>query len=59
MYEDINSGGEDLSAHQLTRAVYYGDYFNDFQYIRKPKAFWEGTYELDPRESDRSRVPML
>ena len=47
-YEDINSGGIDLKAQQLRRAVFYGDYIDlldrlalnaDFQCIREPNRF--------------------
>ena len=64
-YEDINSGGEDLSAQQVRRAVFYGEYIEmldrlakneDFQCILKPEAFRKGKYELCPRESDRELI---
>jgi hypothetical protein len=64
-YEDINSGGEDLKAQQLRRAVYYGDYImmldrvaknEDFQAIFNPKSFRKGEYQLDPKESDRELI---
>jgi hypothetical protein len=66
IYEDINSGGEDLTAQQLRRAVYYGDYITlldelvqtnkDFQAIRDPKSFHKGTYQVCPKDSDRELV---
>eukprot|EP00594_Rhizosolenia_setigera_P014879 CAMPEP_0178963618 /NCGR_PEP_ID=MMETSP0789-20121207/15140_1 /TAXON_ID=3005 /ORGANISM="Rhizosolenia setigera, Strain CCMP 1694" /LENGTH=533 /DNA_ID=CAMNT_0020648139 /DNA_START=368 /DNA_END=1969 /DNA_ORIENTATION=+ len=64
-YEDINSGGEDLNAQQLRRAVYYGEYIKmldrlvlnkDFQCIRDPKNFRKGTYVTCPKESDRELI---
>lgn len=64
-YEDINSGGEDLNAQQLRRAVYYGEYIkmldklvldNNFQCIRDPKNFRRGTYTTCPKESDRELI---
>jgi hypothetical protein len=64
-YEDINSGGEDLKAQQLRRAVYYGEYIelldelaNDehFQCIRDPKSFRKGKYKVCPKESDRELI---
>jgi hypothetical protein len=64
-YEDINSGGEDLKAQQLRRAVFYGDYIKmldrlannkDFQAIFDPKAFRKGEYQLDAKESDRELI---
>lgn len=71
-YEDINSGGEDLTAQQLRRAVFYGDYIvlldklaanPDFQCIRDPKGF-RGAKDtttsaaalLCPKESDRELI---
>jgi hypothetical protein len=65
VYEDINSGGEDLKAQQLRRAVFYGPYIElldrlvqneDFQCIRDPKSFRAHNYHLDPKESDRELV---
>jgi len=64
-YEDINSGGEDLKAQQLRRAVYYGEYIEmldklvsdeNFQCIRDPKSFRKGMYKLCPKESDRELI---
>ena len=64
-YEDINSGGEDLSAQQLRRAVYYGPYIElldklaenqDLQCIRKPDDFKKNKYTLCKRESDRELI---
>jgi 5-methylcytosine-specific restriction endonuclease McrA len=64
-YEDINSGGEDLKAQQLRRAVYYGEYIEmldrlsedpNFQVIRDPKSYNKGTYKLCPKESDRELI---
>jgi hypothetical protein len=64
-YEDINSGGEDLKAQQLRRAVYWGEYVElldrlaaneDFQCIRDPVSFHAGKYQVDPKESDRELI---
>ena len=64
-YEDINSGGEDLSAQQLRRAVFYGPYIElldelalneNFQCIRDPEKFKKGTYSIDEKESDRELI---
>lgn len=68
-YEDINSGGEDLTAQQLRRAVFYGDYIElldklavnpDFQCIRDPKRFraidTTPATLLCPKESDRELI---
>ncbi|KAL7576755.1 hypothetical protein ACA910_005670 [Epithemia clementina (nom. ined.)] len=65
-YEDINSGGEDLSAQQLRRAVYYGPYIElldqlalynvDFHWIRKPDDCRRGSYKPCDKESDRELI---
>ncbi|CAB9510309.1 Protein of unknown function DUF262 [Seminavis robusta] len=64
-YEDINSGGEDLTAQQLRRAAFWGDYIRlldelaqnkDFQRIRDPGALDKGNYVLCERESDRELI---
>ena len=64
-YEDINSGGENLTPQQLRRAVYFGEYIDlldcladnpDFQCIRDPKRFHAGSYQLCPKESDRELI---
>jgi hypothetical protein len=68
-YEDLNSGGEDLSEQQLRKALYYSDaaveYMEllhrlakneDFQCIREPKAFRNGKYQLCPKEKDRELI---
>ena len=62
VYEDINSGGEDLTAQQVRRAVYHGPYIklidtlkdtcSDFHAIRNPKAFQSNTYEPCKKDSD-------
>jgi Protein of unknown function DUF262/HNH endonuclease len=57
VYEDINSGGEDLNAQELRRAVYWGKYIGlldqlvlnkDFQAIRDK--------EVCPKDTDRELV---
>mmetsp|Transcript_60103 Transcript_60103/g.178202 ORF Transcript_60103/g.178202 Transcript_60103/m.178202 type:complete len:621 (-) Transcript_60103:80-1942(-) len=64
-YEDINSGGMDLKAQQLRRAVFYGPYIEmldrlahneDFQCIRDPRAFRKGTYKPCNKDSDRELI---
>lgn len=64
-YEDINSGGENLSSQQLRRAVYYGPYIDmldelagntDFQHIRDPKAMHKKTYTVCGKDSDRELI---
>lgn len=62
VYEDINSGGEDLTAQQVRRAVYHGPYMDmidnlketcaDFHAIRKPHSFKSGSYEMCNKDSD-------
>ena len=62
VYEDINSGGEDLTQQQVRRAVYHGPYIklidclkdtcSDFHAIRNPKAFRSNTYEPCKKDSD-------
>lgn len=62
VYEDINSGGEDLTAQQVRRAVYHGPYMamiddlkencSDFQAIRKPQAFKSTEYKVCSKDSD-------
>jgi len=63
IYDDINSGGEDMKPQQIRRAVFYGPYIKlldklalnkDFQFIYNPRA-WD-KYELDPKESDREMI---
>lgn len=65
VYEDINSGGEELKPQQLRRAVFYGPYIklldrlaanDDFQHIRDPKAKKLGKYELDSKDADREMI---
>jgi hypothetical protein len=60
-YEDINSGGEDLSTQQLLRCAYWSDYISllddlvlndNFQRIYDPKAFNDGTYKPCAKDSD-------
>jgi HNH endonuclease len=62
VYEDINSGGEYLTAQQVRRAVYYGPYINviddlketcaDFHAVRDPRAVKVGTYAPCKKDSD-------
>lgn len=62
VYEDINSGGENLTQQQVRRAVFSGPYMkmidelkdtcNDFHAIRSPKAFASGSYETCKKDSD-------
>jgi 5-methylcytosine-specific restriction endonuclease McrA len=62
VYEDINSGGEYLTAQQVRRAVYYGPYINvidelketcaDFHAVRDPRAVKAGTYSPCKKDSD-------
>jgi hypothetical protein len=62
VYEDINSGGEDLTAQQVRRAVYHGPYMNliddlkescsDFHAVRLPAAYKAGTYMSCKKDSD-------
>jgi len=64
VFED--SGGEDLTAQQVRRAVYHGPYTKllddlatkceDFHAVRDPKAFKEGNYEPCPKDSDRELI---
>jgi Protein of unknown function DUF262 len=61
VYEDINSGGTDLTQQQVRRAVFHGPYMkmidklkdrnSDFQAIFDPKAFRAGVY------SPAKRIP--
>lgn len=62
VYEDINSGGEDLTQQQVRRAVFHGPYMkvidelkdtcSDFHAIRNPKTFRSGSYETCKKDSD-------
>jgi HNH endonuclease len=62
VYEDINSGGTDLTQQQLRRAVFHGPYMkmidkledrnSDFQAIFDPKAFRAGVYQSCKKDSD-------
>ncbi|KAL3906808.1 MAG: hypothetical protein SGILL_009124 [Bacillariaceae sp.] len=65
VYEDINSGGEDLTAQQLRRCAFYGDYVEmldvlakdaAFQRIRDPESFTNKEYSLCPKDSDRELI---
>lgn len=66
VYDDINSGGEDLTPQQVRRAVYYGPYItllddlaercDDFQAIRSPAAYQQNQYESCPKHSDREMI---
>jgi len=68
VYEDINSGGEDLSKQQLRRAAFWGEdgqYIKlldklaeneDFQQIRDREAFDQKKYTLDEKEQDRELI---
>ena len=62
VYEDINSGGENLTLQQLRRAVFHGPYMklidelkdscSDFHAIRSPKAYSTKSYETCKQDSD-------
>lgn len=65
VYEDINSGGLDLTAQQLRRAAFYGPYIElldelakneDFQCIRDPQAFHDGKYKICNKDHDRELI---
>ncbi|CAB9511662.1 Inherit from COG: conserved protein [Seminavis robusta] len=66
VYEDINSGGTDLTQQQVRRAVFHGPYMKmidtlkdtctDFHAIRNPKAFQSGTYQTCKKDSDGELV---
>ena len=65
VYEDINSGGLDLTAQQVRRAAFYGPYIElldelveneDFQCIRDPQNFRRGKYEICSNEHDRELI---
>lgn len=66
VYDDINSGGENLKAQQVRRAVYYGPYIRlldeiadsneDFHVIRDAVTVREGKYEPCKEHSDRELV---
>lgn len=64
-YEDINSGGEDLTAHQIRRVVHGGRYIDmleelvlneTFQMARDPVKVAAGEYEEDKDEFDRELI---
>ena len=66
-YEDINSGGEDLSKQQLRRAAYFSPFIKlldqlaedeNFRYLRDPELMEKGKYEKagDPKERDRELI---
>ena len=64
-YEDINSGGEDLTAHQIRRVVHGGAYIDlleelvktdEFRKVRDPIKFKQGTYEECKEELDRELI---
>eukprot|EP00977_Amphora_coffeiformis_P005451 scaffold1162_cov170-Amphora_coffeaeformis.AAC.9 len=64
-YEDINSGGEDLTAHQIRRVVFGGDFVDlldelihvpEFKRIRDRVALERGEYAECPKESDREMI---
>jgi hypothetical protein len=65
-YDDINSGGEDLTQQQVRRALYYGPYIrlldelskssSDFHAIRSPKEFHKGIYKPCEKHSDREMI---
>lgn len=66
VYEDINSGGEDLTKQQIRRAVYHGPYMkaigdlkdscSDLHAIRDPKAYKSNSYEPCVKDSDGELV---
>lgn len=66
VYDDINSGGENLQAQQVRRAVYYGPYIvlldkiaeshEDFHVIRDAVAVREKKYEPCKKHSDRELI---
>lgn len=66
VYEDINSGGEDLKPQQIRRASHKGPYIKllddivsenrDLQFILDPNKFQDGTYEKCKLESDCEMV---
>ena len=64
-YEDINSGGEDLTAHQIRRVVHGGPYIDmleemvkndNFRKVRDPMAFERNKYEECKEELDRELI---
>ena len=66
VYEDINSGGEDLKPQQVRRAVYYGPYIEllddlaedceNFKVVRDAAAVHNQVYEQCPTHSDRELI---
>lgn len=66
VYDDINSGGENLRAQQVRRAVYYGPYIQlldsiadshgDFHAIRDPAKVKENKYVPCMIHSDRELI---
>ena len=65
VYEDINNGGEDLTAQQIRRAAFFGPYIElldelsrneNFQCIRDPKGFRDGKYKICEKEHDRELI---
>ena len=66
VYEDINSGGEDLKPQQVRRAVYYGPYIElldiiaeeceNFHVVRDAAAVHKQAYETCPTHSDRELI---
>ena len=66
VYEDINSGGMNLTPQQVRRCVYYGPYIQlldrlaetveDFHAIRDPANHQKGEYAPCPKHSDREMI---
>ena len=66
VYEDINSGGEDLKPQQVRRAVYYGPYIElldtiaedckQFHVVRDAVAVHKQEYKTCPTHSDRELI---
>lgn len=66
VYEDINSGGQNLNPQQIRRAVFYGPYIRlldeiaetcfDFHAIKHPDSFNKNTYATSTDHSDRELI---
>jgi hypothetical protein len=58
IYEDINSGADDLTSQQKRQAAFNGPYMSMIQGLRTNKDFLaiRGSLELDMKESDGEMI---